>query len=80
MTTHTPPELQGQIVIVSYGWHDGCLYRRTYDRSDRTERWALATDDEEVNAYIASGGAPHNAVPPIATWSPCAEPDGGQED
>lgn len=50
MTLHTPPENQGQIVEVSYGWQAGCLYRRVVDRSDRSVSWSVASDDDEVNA------------------------------
>lgn len=35
----TPQSAAGQIVTRSYGWHDGLLYRRSYDASDRTTAW-----------------------------------------
>jgi hypothetical protein len=37
MKLTTPPECQGQIVIVSHGWCGGRLYRHVYDQSDREE-------------------------------------------
>jgi hypothetical protein len=36
MVLHIPRANQGQIVEVSYGWHEGDLYRRALDRSDRS--------------------------------------------
>lgn len=75
MTMHTPPANQGQIVEVSYGWQDGTLYRRIYDRSDRSEAWHYASAEDEVNAYIESGCEPWNEEPPIQAWTACDEPD-----
>lgn len=37
MNLHTPPENQGQIVEVSYGCRNGLVYKRVFDRSDRSE-------------------------------------------
>jgi len=37
---HVPPENQGQIVEVSYGCDEDYVYRKTYDRSDRTTAYA----------------------------------------
>jgi len=39
---HVPPENQGQIVTVSYGYDSTYLWRRTYDASDRSECWERA--------------------------------------
>lgn len=55
MRWHTPPENQGQIVTVSYGWCGEALLRRTHDASDRSEvirilpdPWADATASERA--------------------------------
>lgn len=37
---HVPPENQGQIVEVSYGCDAEYVYRKTYDKSDRTTSYA----------------------------------------
>lgn len=74
MKLHTPPENQGQMIDVSYGWHEGYLYRRTYDESDRSTAWHRASDDEEVQGYIASGEQPWNSEPPIKSWEKCKDP------
>jgi hypothetical protein len=36
VTFHTPPENQGQIVLVSYGCDEDYIYEKTYDQSDRS--------------------------------------------
>lgn len=72
---HTPPENQGQIVEVSYGWHDGDLYERTYDHSDRTSVWSRAP--KRVSARLATTDwEPWNGEPPVSTrqWRRCADP------
>lgn len=76
-----PPECQGQIVQVSYGDScNGILYRRTVDRSDRSESWERA---EHVDLFPRCDHdsdcgcwSPQNVEPggdPDA-WEPCAEP------
>ena len=51
MNMHVAPEDQGQIVECSYGHHNGYVYRRTWDRSDNSERFdaspMLVDDDGE---------------------------------
>jgi hypothetical protein len=37
---HIPPECQGQIVEVSYGCDEDYVYRKTFDRSDRTTTYS----------------------------------------
>lgn len=77
MTMHTPPENQGQIVEVSYGWSvsiPGTLYKRVHDRSDRSTQWYVASNDDEVADYQESSSGLWDAAPPIATWTPCDEP------
>lgn len=36
---HVPPECQGQIMERAYAMHDGMMYRRSTDRSDRSVRY-----------------------------------------
>lgn len=69
----TPPENQGQMVEVSYGWHEGRLYRRTFDRSDLSESWAVA--DEEEAQELDESWDPANGRPPIKTWVDCQDPE-----
>lgn len=74
-TMHTPPANQGQTVVVSYGWHDGCLYRHTLDRSDRSERWEVANDDDALADYQESSSEIWNEAPSESlTWRPAREP------
>lgn len=75
MMMGTPQSEQGQIVEYSYGWCDGVFYRRSLDRSDRSERWWRA-DSASADALMESeydaGGATH--PPDVAAWTPCPEP------
>ncbi len=75
MRLHTPPCNQGQIVEVSYGWHEGRLYMRIYDRSDRatSASWYIA-DEDEANA-IHESWHPVNSEPNVTEWTPCGDPD-----
>ena len=59
----------------SYGWHDGDYYRRTYDRSDRSEAWARAEDPSEVPDDYDAGG--EDAPPQVSRWIACEDPEGG---
>ena len=69
MQFHTPPENQGQIVLVSYGWSDGTLYRRTLDQSDRsvvirsTDPWYWVENNKQV-AQLENWD-PWNNAPPV---------------
>lgn len=77
MTMIVPPECQGQIVEVSYGWFEGSLYRRTRDRSDGTDLWSVA--DERGAAKLAeTSWHPVNSAPPLGArrWKRCADPMG----
>jgi len=56
----TPPECQGQIVEVSYAWHECSLYRHTFDRSDRTAVLERCEDASE----IPESWHPCNGCPP----------------
>lgn len=64
-----PPECQGQLVEVAYGGSsDGMLYRRCYDRSDRTTSyaWADAADcgcTDECRCF-----EPWNREPTAYSW------------
>lgn len=78
MKMTTPPENQGQIVEVSYGWQNGRLYQRVHDRSDRSTSWYVA-DRDEANALDESWH-PINGEPDVDTWTPCAEPRDGEDD
>ena len=73
MKMHTPPECQGQIVEVSYGWLDGTLFCRVYDRSDRTTSW-LRCPEERANELIEEGWEPWNSDTSTDGWKPCDEP------
>jgi hypothetical protein len=68
-----PPENQGQIVEVAYGWHEGRLYRRTHDRSDRTTCWEVADEDEAAD--LDETWDPVNGAPAVKTWSDCQDPE-----
>lgn len=49
----TPQRNQGQIVVISFGWLDGRLYRCTVDRSRRPgeqESWEVARDSNALRA------------------------------
>lgn len=72
---HVPPENQGQIVEVSYGWRDDRLYRRVLDKSDRSEAWAVARDSKALRNYQESSSELWNEAPPEKiTWKPCEPP------
>jgi hypothetical protein len=73
MILGTPMCYQGQIVEVSYGWCDGVYYRRTYDRSDRTESWDYAEDPNEIPDDYDAGGASY--PPNVSKWIDCGEPE-----
>ena len=74
MNMITPPEHQGQIVETSYGWHDGCLYRRIVDASDGSVIWEVADEDE--SDHLPTYWQAINGPPKIDTWTPCDAPDG----
>lgn len=58
-TFHTPPENQGQIVIVSYTMIDSTVIRKIYDRRDRSTVYAIseALESDEGDYW---NGAPDN--------------------
>ena len=75
MNMITPPKNQGQIVETSYGWHDGCLYRRIVDASDGSVIWEMADEDE--SDHLPPYWIPRNGPPKIDTWTLCDHaPDG----
>lgn len=75
---HIPPENQGQIVEVSYGWIEGRLYKRSLDKSDRTEDWWVARDSEALRDYQESSSELWNEPPPEKiTWKNCEDPKEG---
>ena len=74
MNMITPPKNQGQIVETSYGWHDGCLYRRIVDRSDGSVIWEMADEDE--SDHLPEGWCAVNGSPTVDSWTPCNAPDG----
>lgn len=57
MRFHIPPEYQGQIVERAYALFDGCVYRRTTDRSDKSVTYEVtyASDDDQGDYW---NGAP----------------------
>jgi hypothetical protein len=69
MNMITPPKNQGQIVETSYGWVDGCLYRRIVDTSDRSVVWEVADEDE--SDHLPPYWIPRNGPPKIDTWILC---------
>jgi hypothetical protein len=75
MRMQTPPENQGKMVAVSYGWSDGSLYKRVYDASDRSESWYVC-DDESAQEIPEEWDAA-NGEPPIENeiWTECAKPE-----
>lgn len=75
MKLSTPKALQGQMVQVSYGWHEGYLYRRTFDQSDRSEQWDRADDDSTGRLAWRNWDAGGEVYgPDVETWTPCQEP------
>ena len=72
MKLYTPPSHQGQMVERSWGWHEGDLYRRTYDASDRTTIWHRA--DEESAADLAERWS-FDRIDEVQEWIPCGDPD-----
>lgn len=49
MTFQVPRRNQGQIVEVAFAAHDGVVYMRVHDRSDRTTQYSVSrmlADDE----------------------------------
>lgn len=65
---HTPPENQGQIVEVSFGWADGALLRRSFDASDRTVVTRRIADPWDgltaTQAQALESWGPWNSEPP----------------
>lgn len=70
------PEDAGQIIEVSHGWCCGQLYRRIYDKSDRSTMWEVA-DSDEVEDLDETWEAV-NGSPRISNWTECAAPDEGE--
>lgn len=62
-------------VQVSYGWHEGDMYRRTFDQADRSVVWHRA-DDASSARLAEQGYTPGGAVygPEVETWTVCEEP------
>lgn len=73
MRLDTPRSEQGQMVVCSYGWHDGAYYRRTVDRSDRSVVWHRAEDPSEIPDEYNAGGAID--APEVSSWIECDAPD-----
>ena len=69
MNMITPPKNQGQVVETSYGWVNGCLYRRIVDTSDGSAIWEVA--DEEESDQLPEGWCAVNGSPKIDTWILC---------
>lgn len=76
MRMGTPRSEQGQTVECSYGWSGGELYRRIYDRSDRSESWSRAdaeSRDRLADSSYDAGGEDHG--PRVGRWIACAAPE-----
>lgn len=71
----TPPKNQGQIVDVSFGWHECALYRCTYDQSDRSVQWEVL--DDEISDGIVEDWCAVNGAPDVPEWAwiSCEDPD-----
>lgn len=54
----TPPENQGQIVLVSYGCDADYIYERVVDQSDRTTTVRVYEHDEDDEEWEPHNGAP----------------------
>jgi hypothetical protein len=67
VTFHVPPEYQGQIVEVSYASTPFGVVEKTFDRSDRTTRYRIASWTGALERWWASSG-PWNTTPPRARW------------
>jgi len=68
MTLSVPPACRGQMVERAYGFADdgsGDIYRRVYDRSDRTVAWYVADGSDLAESYD-----PANGEPEISEWTP----------
>jgi len=64
---HVPPSYQGQIVEVSYALTPVGVIERTYDRSDRTTSYRVASWTSRLESWSESSG-PWNTPPPSARW------------
>ncbi len=54
----TPPENQGQIVLVSYGCDADYIYERSYDQSDRSTTIRVYDHAEEEGDFEPQNGVP----------------------
>lgn len=72
MMLHVPPENQGQVVEVAYGWHEGRLYRRAVDRSDHSVKWYVA--DERSAKRLNGTWWPWMTRPSVRAWARCQAP------
>lgn len=67
----TPPELQGQMVEVSYAADGaGLVWRRSYDRSDRTTTYEVADAEDCGCEDECDCFDPANAEPEGFDWKP----------
>ena len=77
MRLYTRPQDQGQIVEVSYGYDSrGNAYRRTVDRSDRSESWECGKLDWDREP---EGDAGQDHIPCMISWQPCEPPSDDDE-
>ena len=75
MKIYVPPQHQGQVVEIGYGWHEGCLYRRSWDRSDQAEHWHIA-DADDASRAAADGWLPWDSpAPGWVDWAPSCAPE-----
>lgn len=61
----TPPENQGQIVVIAYAWDEGFIYRRVFDQSNQSYKihkywpWNCSErDGEKLGWWDACNGVP----------------------
>jgi hypothetical protein len=71
MYWYTRPVDQGQMVHVSYSTDGEVLYRRQYDRSDRTESYDCAAIEGSCEDFEPWNGK----LPSHDDWEACEDPD-----
>src|SRR5215470_14457991 len=67
VTFHVPPVYQGQTVEVSYALTPLSVVEKSYDRSDRTTSYQIASWTPALERWSESRG-PWNTAPPKARW------------
>lgn len=63
----TPPENQGQIVVISYALTPDGIIQRVYDRADHSEAYYATPWTPSLERWAESSG-PQNSAPPTKRW------------